>query len=165
MTQDGTTIRGRTRGRLGTLAAAGLVAVGLSVAGCGDPVGLIEGPNLTVVVTQNVAFVTLNGPQTAVMEALYEGTVDVAFDSCIRMESSLGGQTVVWPMGYTLEESGESWAVLDETGAQLGLLGESFTFGGGIVTDVTEALGFSSQDQTILRQECPGRYWIVGEVP
>lgn len=156
--------RSTTRRHTGGPKGAALAALLVGSMGCGDPVGVVETPNLTVTTTQGVTIVALRAPQSAVMEALYQGTLDVSFDGCIRMESSLGGQTVVWPEGFTMEESGERWAILDATGAEVGILGGAFSFGGGIVTDVTDALGFTSEDQTMLQRECPGRYWIVGDV-
>ena len=153
-----TRFRGRVRGVVTALVCATAV-------GCEDPVGLVEAPNLTVVGTQGVKLVTLRSALNANMEALHVGRVDVSFDGCIRTSSTFGGQTVVWPAGYSIEASGDTWAIRRASGETLGLLGTEFTFGGGIVEDVTEALGFTAQDQATLQSECPGRYWIVGEVP
>ena len=72
--------------------------------------------------------------------------------------------TVVWPFRPTLEAriNGE-WA-LDAQGNEIGRIGGPFRFGGGIVPFLHKDLGFKEPDLTEIQTQCPGRYWIVGEV-
>lgn len=146
--------------------SAGVAALmALALTACEDLIGLDETTNLSVVIQDEVRFITLRAPQNAVMEALHTGVVQVAIDGCVRSQEITSQPTIVWPQGYTLEAITGGHQVRREDGSVLGQLGSSFTFGGGVVEDVTAALGFTEQDQAVLRSACPGRYWIVGEVP
>lgn len=148
-----------------THAAVALCAV-LALNACSELIGVDETANLSIVTTQDdVKFITLRAPQNAVMEALHTGNVSVAIDGCVRSQEITSQPTIVWPQGYTLETIVGGHQVRREDGSVLGQLGEAFTFGGGVVEDVTAALGFTEQDQNVLRLACPGRFWIVGEVP
>lgn len=111
-----------------------------------------------------VVFLVQNSTQREVMEALFQGRVVVDERGCLRLESA-DRHTVVWPKGFTLDEVGGELRVLDGTGSAVGRIGGSFRLGGGEVPFLTEGALVSSEVLQRAVESCPGRYWIVGEVP
>ncbi len=112
------------------------------------------GADATVhVMTQNVV-------QDAVMDAYFEGAVDADDDGCLRLARE-EGPTVVWPVAYRGEATPEGTSILDGDGTEVGKVDGSFSFGGGSVPELLEALGFSEEDRDLAEELCPGRYWIV----
>lgn len=107
-------------------------------------------------------FITQSAPQTVVMQALYEGSVSRQGD-CLRLSDEPDGHTVVWPYGFRLSGSARD-TVVDDEGRTVGKIGDHFRLGGGEVPTLWENGPVSEQDRTIALEECPGRYWIVGEI-
>jgi hypothetical protein len=108
-----------------------------------------------------VIFVAQNVVPVAVMEALFEGRVIADAAGCLRFDSP-DPATIVWPKGFTISESAGTMIVRNDAGRQIGQIGGSFRLGGGelsLVQDVSDA------DRQRLESSCPGRYWIVGDVP
>lgn len=109
-----------------------------------------------------VIFVTLNVVQVAVMEALFEGRVITDAAGCLRFDSP-DPATIVWPKGFTISESAGTMIVRDDAGRQIGQIGGSFRLGGGEVSWVHEDMSATDRDRLVT--SCPGKYWIVGDVP
>lgn len=99
------------------------------------------------------------------MEALYQGIVFADSQGCIRLESEAYDVTVVWPKDFRAATISEGTAVLNAAGEVVVLLGESVALGGGEVEVLHEELGFTAADRTLAESRCPGRFWIVGQIP
>lgn len=97
---------------------------------------------------------------TAVMDAYFEGLIEVDEAGCLRLDGG-GGATVVWPLGYTGVATTEGVAILDTDGAGVGHVGGTFSFGGGMVPELLATLGFTQADRNLAGSLCPGNYWIV----
>lgn len=144
---------------------AGALALTVTSLGCSDPVGFVEGPNLSVVTTDGVKFMTQRTQPDVVMDALYTGVVDISFDGCLRADATNNQATIIWPVGYELVTTTAGHEIRRPSGELLGMLGDSFELGGGQTSELSAAAGFSATDQQIAANECPGLLWIVGEVP
>ena len=136
----------------------------LSVAACSsDPV---QAPAEVSFQVQSVGtedpihVMTQNGVPSEVMNALFEGNVIADGAGCLRLDDA-EGSTVVWPVQYTGEITSEGFAILDEDGTEVGQVGGSFSFGGGILPELLASLGFSQADRDLAEGLCPGSYWIV----
>ena len=94
-----------------------------------------------------------------VLEALLEGQL-VLEDGCLRATSVNGTDyLLIWPHGYELTVDGQEIRIRDGSGVSLSV-GEEVRIGGG-----TRKL---AHVRTLVEQplpdDCPGPYWIVGEV-
>jgi len=136
------------------LRLAVLACVAIAIAGC-DSDGAGE----------DVLFLTqapLNDPMV-VMEALYEGTVIVE-DGCIRLGEEPDRHTVIWPSGFRYLARGDG-IVLDRDGHRIGSLGSNLSLGGGEVPTLWESGPVDDSMRQEALERCPGRYWLVGEIP
>jgi hypothetical protein len=113
----------------------------------------------------DVVFLTETAPATFNMEALYKGNVIADAAGCLRLAQSGGQHTVVWPFGFELRPHNGGANVVDSRGRVIGEIGGAFTFGGGEVPTLHEGIALSDEQRAVARERCPGRYWIVGEVP
>jgi hypothetical protein len=59
--------------------------------------------------------------------------------------------------------SGGALVVRDAAGRAIGPIGSTFSLGGGEVQSL-KGMPVSSADRQRAATQCPGRYWIVGEV-
>jgi hypothetical protein len=126
---------------------------------CTDPsdVEMAKGPWL---------FLSHAVPPTSVMDALYHGPVALDSSGCFRLQDRDFPErhTVIWPFRARLVDRGGALVLLDEQGADLGRIGDSFRLGGGEVPQEI-GLGFLAPELVEpARTRCPGRYWVVGEV-
>jgi len=121
-----------------------------------DPFDAVHFQQLT-----GVIFVAQNVVPVAVMEALFEGRVIPDAAGCLRFDSP-DPATVVWPKGFSISESAGMMIVRNDAGRQIGRIGGTFRLGGGEVSSVQQV---SAEDRERLETSCPGRYWIVGDVP
>ena len=101
--------------------------------------------------------------ERVVMEALYQGSV-VERNDCLRLGDEPDGHTVVWPPGFSLVDMAGTPVVLDETGREIGQIGDFFRLGGGEVPTLWEDGFVEEPTRAEALRRCPGRYWIVGEV-
>lgn len=110
-------------------------------------------------------FLALSETPTAVMEALFQGRVIRDAAGCLRLDAPApDGATVVWPHGFTLQETGDELRVLDTGGGIVGRIGEMFRFGGGFVQALHEGIPLTDADRALAISRCPGAYWIVGDI-
>lgn len=149
---------------------AGLLPIAAS--GCSSPADAGAEPGLRsdhLVVDQRgaVVFITQDVVGADVMEALFQGVIDTDERGCLRL--AMEGEerpTAIWPFGFTLSgSSAVTPDVLDADGAVVGTVGGSFTIGGGIVAELSAFYGFTAADRELASAQCPGRYWIVGDIP
>lgn len=111
-------------------------------------------------------FLVQSEPATAVMEALFDGRVLLDPSGCPRLD--VGGPedaTVVWPYGATLVHHGGTYVVRDAEGREVGVVGERFRFGGGYVPRLHDGIPMNVDARARAEAQCPGVYWIVGEIP
>lgn len=95
------------------------------------------------------------------MQALLSGQLRLV-DDCLRVyagEDDETGLLPIWPAGYALEAEGDALLILDETGVIVARVGEQVELGGGPLSDEAAA---EVVDQ--LPEQCPGPYWLVGEI-
>jgi hypothetical protein len=114
-----------------------------------------ENPDATV-------FVAQNEPPQAVMDALYQGTVNRDEQGCLRVNGE-GGATVIWPYGFRLVAHAGGLYVKHPAGRIIGRIGGDFRMGGGFVPSASYA-HLSAADRALLESRCPSTYyWVVGE--
>jgi hypothetical protein len=128
-------------------------------------VGACSPLSSTVLGAEDVIFLAANAPATMVMEALYKGSVVADAAGCVRLAGASEQHTVLWPYGFALRQHDGAATVVDAGGREIGRIGSSFTFGGGEVPTLHEGIALSDAQRELALQRCPGRYWIVGEVP
>ena len=93
-------------------------------------------------------------------EALMEAEL-VLEDGCLRAKKMKGTDyLLIWPPGFKLSVDGGDVRVSDDTGTSLSV-GEEVRIGGGGVS-LTHVQVLVEQP---LPHDCPGPYWIVGEIP
>jgi hypothetical protein len=107
-------------------------------------------------------FVTQSVVADEVMQALFEGRVVKDNAGCLRLDGP-DPATVVWPKGFTMTGSGGALVVRDAAGRRIAPIGGTFRLGGGEVQSL-EGMPVSTADRQRAATQCPGRYWIVGEV-
>lgn len=142
---------------------AGLVALlllgGCSSSGDGGP----SAPLPSVLLDETVFLAQSEAPD-AVMEALFEGRVARDDDGCLRLDTP-DAHTVVWPFGFSLTADDGELVVRDAGGDAVGAIGSRFRLGGGEVAALHDGIALAPEDRDRAESLCPGRYWIVGEVP
>ncbi|MDH3223344.1 MAG: hypothetical protein OEO23_06480 [Gemmatimonadota bacterium] len=143
------------RRRLGAL---GLAVGALVLAGCPGPTSVELGPDAPIL------FLTQLEAQSTVLQALYQGRVNLDQQGCLRLEGTADRHTVIWPHGFGLARDKVSVIVQDPDGREKVRVGENTRFGGGEVVDLPTGL-LSAGMAAAARERCPGRYWIVGEFP
>lgn len=139
--------------------AALLLLGGCSSSGDGGPAA----PLLSVLLDETVFLAQSEAPD-AVMEALFEGRVKRDDDGCLRLDTP-DAHTVVWPFGFSLVTVGGELVVRDAEGDAVGAIGGRFRLGGGEVASLHDGIALAPEDRDRAESLCPGRYWIVGEVP
>ena len=112
----------------------------------------------------DVIFLTASAPATVHMDALYEGAVVADAAGCLRLADA-SGHTVVWPYAFELRQHNGAATVVAPGGREIGELGGAFKFGGGEVPTLHQGIAVSDAQRQLALERCPGRYWIVGEVP
>jgi hypothetical protein len=113
----------------------------------------------------SVVFLTETAPATFHMEALYKGNVVADAAGCLRLAGTGDQHTVVWPFGFELRPHNSGANVVDAQGRVIGEIGGAFTVGGGEVPALHDGIALSEEQKAVAREKCPGRYWIVGDVP
>ncbi|MDQ4078262.1 MAG: hypothetical protein M3220_18705 [Chloroflexota bacterium] len=92
-------------------------------------------------------------PATSYMEALLEGELVLDENGCLRVGVDDGyNPLVIWHHDFTLRVAGDTIEVLDGEQQVVGRVGAPFRAGGG------EGTPRNAPD------ECPGPYWILGEI-
>lgn len=128
------------------------------LAACASPSEVEPDPNAAIL------FLVQETKPESVMEALYEGRVVTDDEGCIRLDFDVR-HTVVWPFGFRLVERGDERIVRHEDGHDVGTLGGDFKLGGGEVPDLPERGVLPPVLRSAALERCPGRFWLVGEVP
>lgn len=106
-------------------------------------------------------FLALKDRPAMFMDALFDGTVTVDGEGCIRLGLEPDRHTVIWPFRATLTQQGTELVVRDEGGVELGRIGERFRLGGGEIAALQAGLVQSGGHEAAALARCPGRYWIV----
>lgn len=150
----------------GATRAVGVLALLVMPAGaCSSPTEsgaaqLFRADMIEARIEAEVVFLSMRTNPAAHMDALFVGAVVVDEGGCLRLDSP-DRHTVVWPVGYGLTTAGGTIRILDAQGDLVGRVGESFRLGGGEVTSLRDAMGFTAADRALATTHCPGRYWIV----
>ncbi len=111
-------------------------------------------------------FLVQSEPATAVMEALFDGPVLLDAAGCLRLDlGSSESATVVRPFGATLEALDGTYRVRDGDGRAVGTVGERFRLRGGFISDLHDGIPLNQDARARAHAQCPGTYWIVGELP
>lgn len=111
-------------------------------------------------------FLVQSEPATAVMDALFEGSIREDDAGCLRTQATGAiGATVVWPYGFTLRTLGDDPYVMNADGRVVGRIGGVFLLGGGYVPSLHEGIPLADAARAAATERCPGSYWIVGDVP
>ena len=78
-------------------------------------------------------------------------------DGCLRAGA---GHLLVWPPGWSLSTENDRIEILNGTGQVVARVGEEVRMSGGEVPFIEGA----ARTQLKIPADCPGRYWIVGDV-
>lgn len=140
-----------------------IAATAVLAAACSSPEDVLSFDPLDFQEQTGIVFIRQNETPTAVMEALFEGRVIADAAGCLRFDSP-DPATVVWPKDFTMVRSGSEMLVRDPVGREIGRVGGTFRLGGGEVSSLQGA-AMSAADRQRADTRCPGRYWIVGDVP
>lgn len=136
-----------------------LLLGGCSPSGDGGP----SAPLPSVLLDETLFLAQSEAPD-AVMDALFEGRVTRDDDGCLRLDTP-DAHTVVWPLGFSLTADDGELVVRDAGGDAVGRVGGPFRLGGGEVASLHDGIAMTPEDRQDARASCPGRYWIVGDVP
>jgi hypothetical protein len=112
----------------------------------------------------DIVFLTQSVVPNAVMDALFNGSVLIDGNGCIRGESP-DNLTIIWPNGFTLDRHGDAARIRDTTGRDVGGIPGPFRLGGGIAQTLHEGIALTDADRKRALERCPGQYWIAGDVP
>ena len=140
-----------------------IAGTALLAAACSSPEDVLSFDPLSFQERTGIVFVGQNETPTVVMEALFEGRVVADAAGCLRFDSP-DPAMVVWPKGFAMMQSGDDMLVRDAAGREIGRIGGTFRLGGGEVSSLQNA-AVSAADRERAATHCPGRYWIVGDVP
>jgi hypothetical protein len=141
--------------------AAAALSVAVAMTACSSSlIGPLDEISLRIQSIGGVEFMTQNVVSFEAMDALYEGPVILDEAGCLRLGDA-EGSTVIWPWGFTAQVAAEEVKIRDREGAVAGLIGESFSLGGGVVQELLDSLGFTQEDRELAAGACPGDYWIV----
>ncbi|HEY0673937.1 MAG TPA: hypothetical protein VGD27_16790 [Longimicrobiales bacterium] len=112
--------------------------------------------------TAGVIFLAQNIESTVVMDALFDGRIEPDAAGCLRLASDEPA-TVIWPKDFQVVARSGVLAIVDDQGSQVGFVGGPFRLGGGVIESLNN-IALSAADRQRAAQ-CPGKYWIVGDVP
>jgi len=127
-----------------------------------EPTGEVtEGP--IPVEPETLPLITQTAPQTAVEEALLTGTLEYDENGCWRVSDEGGSFLIIWPNGFTATARIGAPQVLDENGEVVGTIGMEIKLGGGAREGETAA-GFEEEHPDLPSDQCPGPYWVVGDI-
>jgi hypothetical protein len=136
--------------------AAALLVLCAAPGGCrNDATGPLGG-------VEDYVFLTQPHDLGVYPDALFEGVVTVDPAGCIRLGASEpDNSTVVWPAGSTLDGEGHAPTIRDRGGAKIGVIGGTFTFGGGHTPNLAAITALTDAEMDAVRDRCPGVFWLV----
>ncbi len=138
-------------------AAVGGLLLGLWLGACSSSSPVLVGPE------EPVLFLAQKSQPNAVMEALFQGPVNLDQAGCFRMGDA-AGPTVIWPFGSRLVREKTGLVVVDRTGDELVRIGSNARIGGGNIPDLGALDVLTEPFLEAALRRCPGSYWIVGDV-
>lgn len=150
-------VAGSVSGLVLRAGAATVAAVALGLVAC-EPTPLETGPDA------DLLFLVQRAPPAGVMDALYQGRVDVDQSGCFRLSDDPARHTVVWPFGYGLARDDVSLVILDERGREAARVGHLLRLGGGEVVDLAALDLLRSDMLAAALERCPGRFWVAASV-
>jgi hypothetical protein len=110
--------------------AAANVALALGLAGCagGSPNAL---PSATA--SGPPELVHTNSASRSLLQALVKGKLVVDGSGCVQIDTGSTFVTPAWPLGYSVRDTANGFAVLDAQHAAVAVSGEPMSIGGGNV--------------------------------
>ena len=97
--------------------------------------------------------------ETIVMEAALKGEL-VLENGCLRVKSVNGaGYLLIWPKRHKLTVDGQDIRIIADSGISLSV-GEEIRIGGGTLS----LAHVPTLVEQPLPSDCPGPYWVVGDV-
>ena len=132
-------------------------SIGLGLGACG-PTPVETGPDTELL------FLVPKAEPSTVMDALYQGRVEVDQAGCFRLSDDPDRHTVVWPFGYGLARDDVSLVILDRDGREAARVGHLLRLGGGEITDLAAADLMTAELLAAALTRCPGRFWIAASV-
>ena len=107
--------------------------------------------------------ITQPAPATEFEEALLTGNLEYEENECWRVASEGTSFLIVWPHGFTATAMIGAPQVLDANGEAVGTAGMEISLGGG-AREGDVATAFEEEHPDLPLDQCPGPYWVVGEV-
>lgn len=128
----------------------------------GEPTGEVIGGPMPIE-PETLPLITQTAPQTAFEEALLTGTLDYDENGCWRVSNEKASFLIIWPFGFTATAMIGAPQVLDANGEVVGTTGMEISLGGG-AREAEAAAAFEEEHPDLPSDQCPGPYWVVGEV-
>lgn len=107
--------------------------------------------------------ITQPAPATVFEEALLIGNLTYEDNGCWRISNEGTSFLIVWPHGFTATGMIGAPQVLDTKGEVVGTAGMEISLGGG-AREGEAATAFEDENPDLPLDQCPGPYWLVGEV-
>ncbi len=107
--------------------------------------------------------ITQPAPATEFEEALLTGVLAYEDNGCWRVASEGTSFLIVWPHGFTATAMIGAPQVLNANGEVVGTAGMEISLGGG-AREGDVAAAFEDEHPDLPLDQCPGPYWLVGEV-
>ena len=107
--------------------------------------------------------VTQQAPAAEFEEALLTGILEYRDNGCWRVFSEGTSFLIVWPHGFTATAMIGAPQVLDANGDVVGTTGMEISLGGG-AREGDAVSAFEEEHPDLPLDQCPGPYWLVGEV-
>lgn len=107
--------------------------------------------------------ITQPAPATEFEEALLTGILAYEDNGCWRVSSEGTSFLIVWPHGFTATAMIGAPQVLNANGEVVGTVGMEISLGGG-AREGDVATAFEEEHPDLPLDQCPGPYWLVGEV-
>lgn len=95
--------------------------------------------------------------------ALLTGILEYEENGCWRVSNEGTSFLIIWPYGFTATARIGAPQVLDANGEVVGTAGMEISLGGG-AREGDAAAAFEEAFRDLPLDQCPGPYWVVGEV-
>lgn len=104
----------------------------------------------------SVYFIVQQEPAEIVLLASLPGELVLDEDGYLRV----GDNVILWPYGYSLDNRGKGWVVIDDEGQEAARVGDWVRIGGGQIpaSFAEEKIGYA------LPEGCTGPFWLAGDV-
>jgi hypothetical protein len=113
--------------------------------------------------SEELPLITQIAPAVGFEEGLLTGILEYTENGCWRVSSEGSSFLIVWPQGFAATAMIGAPQVLDTNGEVVGTAGMEISLGGG-AREGDVAAAFEEEHPDLPENQCPGPYWVVGEI-